>query len=262
MKTRTSAARDMNGAVSLEPGESNGETSFMNGQSNADKEHKIKKFKRSNGGKTKQRNNNKVPRIEISPVGDDPHCDVYTQNMTSTTSFDSVTSSESHGRAESPIWRMRDSFRIRNELEEKKRCKLQNSPPGVDTVANNLNSDDNHDLKAVNKEQCGALHTRSKENGLKPGKKLPSSCPKQVALLERRQMVVEWQTIAAVVDRLLFWLFLFGTIAAYVIILFLIPGMKPDYSAQENMAPAAELNRNSAVYHIDPDLQAMIFQQE
>lgn len=53
------------------------------------------------------------------------------------------------------------------------------------------------------------------------------ACRKEKALAERRAMIVEWQTIATVIDRLLFWIFLIGTLAAYVIILFAMPWTKP-----------------------------------
>ena len=61
--------------------------------------------------------------------------------------------------------------------------------------------------------------------------RLEIECPKKAALVERRQMVVEWQTIAAVVDRLLFWIFLLGTLVAYVVILYITPRTKPVYKA-------------------------------
>ena len=40
----------------------------------------------------------------------------------------------------------------------------------------------------------------------------------------RKLIVAEWQRVAAVVDRVLFWLYFIGTIASYMIILIIIPG--------------------------------------
>ena len=53
------------------------------------------------------------------------------------------------------------------------------------------------------------------------------TCRREKALVARREMVVEWQIIATVIDRLLFWMFLLITIAAYLIILVLEPYSKP-----------------------------------
>ncbi|KAK3602471.1 hypothetical protein CHS0354_040537 [Potamilus streckersoni] len=40
----------------------------------------------------------------------------------------------------------------------------------------------------------------------------------------RKMVVAEWQRIAAVIDRVLFWIYFLGTIASYVVILIIIPG--------------------------------------
>ena len=69
-------------------------------------------------------------------------------------------------------------------------------------------------------------------------------CQKKAALLERRQIVVEWQTIATVVDRLLFWLFLVGTVVAYLVILFLIPYTKPGFNEDDNNSLLHVLQRS------------------
>jgi hypothetical protein len=53
------------------------------------------------------------------------------------------------------------------------------------------------------------------------------SCPMAMALADRKRAVVEWQAMAAVVDRLLFWIFLVATIVAYIVMLIVIPIMKP-----------------------------------
>ncbi len=55
------------------------------------------------------------------------------------------------------------------------------------------------------------------------------NCRKEQALAYRKEIVVEWQTIATVIDRLLFWLFLFATVIAYLVILVFVPWTKPEF---------------------------------
>ncbi len=55
------------------------------------------------------------------------------------------------------------------------------------------------------------------------------TCRKEQALALRKEVVVEWQTIATVVDRLLFWLFFFATVIAYLVILVFVPWTKPEF---------------------------------
>ncbi|ELT91068.1 hypothetical protein CAPTEDRAFT_159244 [Capitella teleta] len=55
------------------------------------------------------------------------------------------------------------------------------------------------------------------------------SCKKLKALADRKKVIVEWQSIATVIDRILFWIFLLGTVVAYLIILVLVPNSKPEY---------------------------------
>jgi hypothetical protein len=55
------------------------------------------------------------------------------------------------------------------------------------------------------------------------------NCKKLQALADRKKVVVEWQSIATVVDRILFWIFLLGTAVAYLVILVLVPNTKPDF---------------------------------
>lgn len=50
--------------------------------------------------------------------------------------------------------------------------------------------------------------------------------PTPEELLQKKVAIVEWQRIAAVIDRLQFWVFFLGTLTAYLIILVFIPGNK------------------------------------
>jgi len=53
------------------------------------------------------------------------------------------------------------------------------------------------------------------------------ACPMAKALADRKRAVVEWQSMAAVLDRLLFWIFLVATFIAYIVILVIVPALKP-----------------------------------
>ena len=55
------------------------------------------------------------------------------------------------------------------------------------------------------------------------------SCRREQSLALRKEIVVEWQTIATVIDWLLFWIFLLATIVAYLVILVFVPMTKPDF---------------------------------
>lgn len=57
------------------------------------------------------------------------------------------------------------------------------------------------------------------------------SCKKLVAMADRKKVIVEWQSIATVIDRILFWIFLIGTVAAYIFVLILVPNSKPKYNS-------------------------------
>ena len=56
---------------------------------------------------------------------------------------------------------------------------------------------------------------------------LQDDCAKLAALRKRKEMIVEWHVMATVIDRLLFWIFLLGTVLAYIIILIVVPNTKP-----------------------------------
>ena len=53
-----------------------------------------------------------------------------------------------------------------------------------------------------------------------------SECVKKLALARRRRLMCEWQALATIIDRLLFWVFLIGTALAYLLIVILAPYTK------------------------------------
>lgn len=53
-----------------------------------------------------------------------------------------------------------------------------------------------------------------------------SVCGKAVAMATRKQAIAEWQIMATVIDRLLFWVFLLATVVTYLVILVGLPLLK------------------------------------
>ena len=54
-------------------------------------------------------------------------------------------------------------------------------------------------------------------------KEVSEVCKTQINLRNRKVIVAEWQRIAAVVDRILFWFYFLGTVASYILILVVVP---------------------------------------
>ena len=72
--------------------------------------------------------------------------------------------------------------------------------------------------------------SRAKTKGDQFARNVAKSCRRERSLALRKEIIVEWQTIATVIDRLLFWIFLLATIIAYLVILVFVPMTKPDFS--------------------------------
>lgn len=53
-------------------------------------------------------------------------------------------------------------------------------------------------------------------------------CNKAVAMAARKRAIAEWQVMAAIVDRLLFWIFLLATVFTYLVILVGVPLLKSE----------------------------------
>lgn len=73
--------------------------------------------------------------------------------------------------------------------------------------------------------------TRDNNNTTKNGKhkkdtprsKIPEVCRTRSALYQRKLIVAEWQQIASVIDRVLFWFYFVSTVASYILILVVVP---------------------------------------
>lgn len=84
-------------------------------------------------------------------------------------------------------------------------------------------------LKRGGRPRDHSAEARSKHQNDQFAKLVAKTCRREQSLALRKETVVEWQTIATVIDRLLFWVFLLATIAAYLVILVFVPMTKPDF---------------------------------
>ena len=143
-------------------------------------------------------------------------------------------------------------FHVRDDIEEMtSRRHAYNANNGACcrteaevAVLTTLNDDRFHHPRHLTRplpSQVDAARMRRKQETL--SNLVADSCQKEKALISRKEMVVEWQTIATVIDRLLFWIFLLGTIVAYIVILIVVPGSKPTYT--DDILPIHLLKRNS-----------------
>ena len=83
--------------------------------------------------------------------------------------------------------------------------------------------------RGILKRGGGNRRARSKAKCDQFARIVAKSCRREQSLALRKEIVVEWQTIATVIDRLLFWIFLLATVVAYLVILVFVPMTKPDF---------------------------------
>lgn len=74
-------------------------------------------------------------------------------------------------------------------------------------------------------------NTQIKEVAIRPDAEVELNlnaiqCKTRNDLVKRKFIVAEWQRIATVVDRVLFWFYFLGTLASYLIILVFVPNSK------------------------------------
>lgn len=85
--------------------------------------------------------------------------------------------------------------------------------------------------KHADSEMSDSEGTRDNNNTTKNGKhkkdtprsKIPEVCRTRSALYQRKLIVAEWQQIASVIDRVLFWFYFVSTVASYILILVVVP---------------------------------------
>lgn len=122
------------------------------------------------------------------------------------------------------VWLKRDDFR---------------EPPkpfsNTFEMENNSNHTDNKQTPASRREPRHPRHeSRTRPQRLKPNTSVSKPChfkanitPKEgdtkSETYYRKLIVAEWQRVAAVVDRVLFWVYFIGTIVSYLVILIIIP---------------------------------------
>ncbi|KAK2146415.1 hypothetical protein LSH36_610g01033 [Paralvinella palmiformis] len=136
---------------------------------------------------------------------------------------------------EEPVWRRRETL-----IKEQRKMLLKNRNDNqfISSKVTNCRTEPNRKLGVdispdpVEPEQNDRNPERVGRDALagiprERHQRMP--CNKHAALMSRREIVVEWQTMALVIDRLLFWIFLMATLIAYVVILFIMPYSKPKY---------------------------------
>ena len=142
-----------------------------------------------------------------------------------TSDYSSSDSDEDNNQAD--IWQRRISFRLPDKSASANHKTTGCTPllevPDVARV---------HDIVPCTPLSNGA-NLASTSSDVTFDAPLTSRCRKAEALAWRKSVAVEWQTIAAVVDRLLFWLFLLVTLVAYLVILVIIPYMKTSTPLQD-----------------------------
>ncbi|XP_078331494.1 neuronal acetylcholine receptor subunit alpha-10-like isoform X2 [Crassostrea virginica] len=84
------------------------------------------------------------------------------------------------------------------------------------------------DCEIVHPEEPGDNNntTKNKNRKLKTDaqrSRTPEVCRTRSALYQRKLIVAEWQQIASVVDRVLFWFYFISTVASYILILVVVP---------------------------------------
>ena len=158
--------------------------------------------------------------------------------------------SEEYGDGEEPVWRKRDTL-IKEEREAiaKKRrdrcqeCTIEHTNQSTSKSRVNKNT-----INSAKVNKRSTLPIINADDGLDAFDDLlakqdnSAQCNKHVKLVARREIVVEWQTMAMVIDRLLFWIFLLATVVAYIVILFIIPYSKPTYP--DDLLPIRILKRS------------------
>ena len=81
--------------------------------------------------------------------------------------------------------------------------------------------------------------------GAPPDDATDDACRKRKALARRKLIVSEWQTIAMIIDQLLFWVFLTATVVAYLVIIVIAPYTKPSLS--DDFTPIDNLTKPDCV---------------
>lgn len=175
-----------------------------------------------------------------------PETALLTPGVTVQSGDDSTTELEE----EEPIWQRREPSRHRTDKQSGKNShtKFTRIPTTEEDTDNerptrwpvnnknsvNWSSDNHQDNKEAGGEKStkrGKKEARTKHKQETLANLVVHVCRREKALMNRKEIVVEWQTIATVLDRLMFWVFLTATLVCYIIILFVIPSMKPHSQA-------------------------------
>lgn len=119
------------------------------------------------------------------------------------------------------VWLRREDI-IKEDEEKKKNAVATTSF----TVTSEKQTDKNT-KKKLKSSKCLAnkIETVSHISGnVGDGFGRPNACKTLNELHHRKIVVAEWQRIASVIDRILFWIYFLGTLTAYLVILIVVPG--------------------------------------
>lgn len=133
---------------------------------------------------------------------------------------DSCRTASVDGNGEEPVWLPRGTFTERTGRENSDGAQTQRVFPESPSHCSDGRPGETSSSSAA-AGPAAALTTPSCDDAT------IEACRKRKALARRKLIVSEWQTIATVIDQLLFWIFLTATILAYLIIIIIAPYTKP-----------------------------------
>lgn len=116
------------------------------------------------------------------------------------------------------VWLRRDDFREDTpESSTTKWTELQN----LNDNSRDNNNKTNNTIRRTSPNRSGNTDEPSTESSFT--NTFLNECKNQNELFARKIIIAEWQRIAAVTDRILFWFYFVSTLASYIVILLVIP---------------------------------------
>ncbi len=263
--TPTASPIKVRGATNTNECAANQPSKYLSVYESADRDQKsFPKFIESLNAERYSYNGSKADQAK-SHLAETKYCQPVEMNNYSTEFDDDDDEDE-------PVWKRRESFE-----EERKRLVRATLNKTLQYQRNGINSHFHTELQYENpymmsgpvssrqpdrRPLCGetSLHAKSRskkgdcskpKSKYKDANDTPDSnaeacaCAKTQTLLARKKIIVEWQTIATIMDRFLFWLFLMGTVVAYIVILVVVPSEKPiAYDEESKLVMALRMRQD------------------
>ncbi|KAL5011028.1 hypothetical protein ScPMuIL_013333 [Solemya velum] len=157
------------------------------------------------------------PHSQAPSVSGDRSCRNRRYNIVDTKEADSPDEAEET----EVVWLRRED--VMKEAEERKKNT-------VATTSFTVTSENQTDKKTKKKSKSSKCLSNQIENvshisgNVGDGLRKTNPCKTLNELHHRKIVVAEWQRIASVIDRILFWIYFLGTVTAYIIILIVVPG--------------------------------------